>query len=105
MFRRLVRVPIYALPVAFIDFQNSLFQNKTVMHNLDVRGGSFLSTRFAFVILSYQREVDKGKSAAIASPSLEHFALCSDEGLTLETSAFQNSLRRLIYPDQLHVGN
>ena len=30
-------------------------------------------------------------------------ALCSNVGLTLETSAFQNSLRRLIYPYQLHV--
>ena len=29
----------------------------------------------------------------------------SEEGLTLETSAFQNSLRRLIYPYQLHVDN
>ena len=32
-------------------------------------------------------------------------SLCSDEGLTLETSGFQNSLRRLIYPYQLHVDN
>ena len=31
--------------------------------------------------------------------------VCSDEGLTLETSAFQNSLQRLIYPYQLHVDN
>ena len=31
--------------------------------------------------------------------------LCSDEGLTLETSAFKNSLRRLIYLYQLQVVN
>ena len=37
---------------------------------------------------------------------LEHqFPLCSDEGLTFETSTFLNSLRRLIYPYQLHVDN
>ena len=77
----LVRVPIYALPVAFINFQNGLFQNKTVMHNLDVRGGSFLSTRFAFVILSYQREVDKGRAHS-RNVSFSKFARAVNLALT-----------------------
>ena len=47
--------------------------------------------------ISYQREVDKGKLTAIASlkkvdvssmSPLSEKIICSDEGLTLETSAF-----------------
>ena len=57
-------------------------------------------------LVSYQREVDKGKLTALASFEKLKFRAESDEGLiTLETSAFQNSLRRLIYPYQLHVDN
>ena len=68
--------------------------------------------RRASETLSYQREVDKGKLTAVASFEMLTFRaralpvpLCSDEGLWLETSAFQNSPRRLIYPYQLHVDN
>ena len=66
-------------------------------------------------LVGYQREVDKGKLTAVesfekltfrAEPLVgANWTNCSDEGLTLETSAFQNSLRRLIYPYQLHVAN
>ena len=65
--------------------------------------------------LSYQREVDKGKLTAVESFEKLTFRaepfvgavhpVCSDQGLTLETSAFQNSLRRLIYRYQFHVDN
>ena len=56
-----------------------------------------------------QGEVDKGILTALANFEKLTFRarslrrICSDEGLTLETSAFQNSLRRLIYPYTLHV--
>ena len=65
-------------------------------------------------LVSYQRDqIDKDKLTAVASfnwkddvssvnPSSEQSALLH-EGLTLETSAFQNSLWRLIYPYQLHI--
>ena len=43
--------------------------------------------------VDYQLGVDKGKLTSV------------DEGLTLETSAFRNSLRRLIYLYQLRVDN
>ena len=69
-------------------------------------------------LVGYQREVHKGKLTAVVrlkswrfehEPFLEEKCLASsasgiwsvtysDEGLTLETSAFQISLRRLIYP-------
>ena len=60
-------------------------------------------------LVGYQREVAKGKfyrrseflkaNLSGVSPSAEQ------SGLTLETSAFRNSLRRLIYPYQLPVDN
>ena len=48
--------------------------------------------RRASETLSYQREADKGKLTAVTSfekLSFRAWALPSDEGLTLETSAFQ----------------
>ena len=61
-------------------------------------------------LVSYQREVDMDKLTAVASfekLTFRAWALrwSKDEWLTLETSAFQNSLCRLIYPYQLHVDN
>ena len=54
-------------------------------------------------LMNYQSEVDKSKLTAsaifekVTFRAQAVFRICSDEGLTLETSAFQNSLRRLIY--------
>ena len=54
-------------------------------------------------LVSYQHEVDKGKLTTVASLGK---LFCTHEGLMqLETSAFLKSLRRLIYPYQLHVDN
>ena len=74
----------------------------------------FVNDMILIRTINYQREVDKGKLNAIASlkkadvssvSPLSEKIICSDKGLTLETSAFQNSLRRLIYFYQLHVDN
>ena len=86
----------------------------------------FINLNFPVILIhylvSYQREVDKGKLTAIASFEKLTFRvralcrrkvyvcfslnfLCPDKGLTLEISAFQNSLWWLIYPYQLHVNN
>ena len=54
-------------------------------------------------LVSYQHEVDKGKLTTVAGLGK---LFCTHEGLMqLETSAFLKSLRRLIYPYQLHVDN
>ena len=62
-------------------------------------------------LVNYQSKDDKAKLTALAN--FEKFTfraralrrICSDEGLTLETSVFLNSLRWLIYPYTLHVDN
>ena len=62
-------------------------------------------------LVNYQSEDDKGKLTALANFEKLTFRaralrrICSDEGLTLETSVFLNSLRWLIYPYILHFYN
>ena len=57
-------------------------------------------------LVNYRREVDKGKLTAVGNFENMTFRFSDEaEGLTLETSTFQNSLRRLIYLYQLHVDN
>ena len=53
------------------------------------------------------RRLPEGERACMSTPFDANavVAICSDKGLTLETSAFQNSLWRLIYPYELYVDN
>ena len=50
-------------------------------------------------LVSYQREVDKGKLTAVEF-SLP-WSFCSNKGLTLQASALSNSVWRLIYMNQI----
>ena len=51
--------------------------------------------------VSYQREVDKGKLTTVAI--FENLTFRRGGPGLRRSKAFQNSLRRLIYPYQLHV--
>ena len=72
-----------------------------------------LRWRASETLVNYKCEVDKGKLTAVVKLEKLMFqawplcqsSRCSDEGLMLETSAFQNSLWWLTYPYQLYVDN